>query len=46
MDEKAPLVETACQEGWVLFFEHDVHIAACRVAYDGKRYSAGEVLEV
>jgi len=46
MDEKLPVVEQAHEEGWVLFFEHDAHVAACKVAFDGKRYSAGEAIEI
>jgi glyoxylase-like metal-dependent hydrolase (beta-lactamase superfamily II) len=46
MDEKVPVLEQAFDEGWLLFFEHDPHIAACRVAKDGDRYSAGEAVEV
>jgi glyoxylase-like metal-dependent hydrolase (beta-lactamase superfamily II) len=46
MDEKVPVLERAYNEGWVLFLEHDAHVAACKVAHDGKRFSAGESIEI
>jgi glyoxylase-like metal-dependent hydrolase (beta-lactamase superfamily II) len=46
MDEKVPVLERAYKEGWVLFFEHDFDVAACKVAYDGKRFSAGEAVKI
>jgi len=42
MDEKVPVLERAHKEGWLLFFEHDISVEACKVHYDGKRFSAGE----
>lgn len=46
MDEKAPILKQAYEEGWVLFFEHDAHVAACRVELEGDRFSAGETVEI
>jgi glyoxylase-like metal-dependent hydrolase (beta-lactamase superfamily II) len=46
MDEKVPILERAYNEGWVLFLEHDANVAACKVAYDGRRFHAGETVEI
>jgi glyoxylase-like metal-dependent hydrolase (beta-lactamase superfamily II) len=46
MDEKVPILEQAYNEGWLLFFEHDAHVAACRVEKDGDRYAAGERVDI
>jgi glyoxylase-like metal-dependent hydrolase (beta-lactamase superfamily II) len=46
MDEKTPILEKAYKEGWLLFFEHDIAVEACKVDYDGKRFSAGETAEL
>ncbi len=46
MDEKVPVLEQAYKDDWVLFFEHDADVEACRVTADGKRYTAGEAVEI
>ncbi len=43
MDEKVRILNRADEDGWILFFEHDAHIAACRLEYDGKRFRPGEI---
>ncbi len=40
IEEKKQLMAQAVEENWVLFFEHDPHIAACTVRDDG----AGHVI--
>jgi glyoxylase-like metal-dependent hydrolase (beta-lactamase superfamily II) len=44
MEEKVSLLERAETENWVLFFEHDAHLTACRLQRDGKRLVPGEVI--
>jgi len=44
MEEKLPILERATGDNWVLFFEHDAHLAGCRLIRDGKRFSVGEEL--
>jgi glyoxylase-like metal-dependent hydrolase (beta-lactamase superfamily II) len=39
MEEKTSLLERAEAGRWVLCFEHDAHMEACRVRRDGKRYT-------
>ena len=47
LKEKKRLLERAAAEGWVLFFEHDPRIAACRVRRNEKgRYEIAERLEM
>lgn len=46
MDEKVPVLEQAVSEGWVLFFEHDAHVAACRVVAENGRFAAGDPVEI
>jgi glyoxylase-like metal-dependent hydrolase (beta-lactamase superfamily II) len=46
MDEKVPILERAVAEGWVLFFEHDAHVAACRVRHEDGRFSAGDPVDL
>jgi len=41
MREKAGVLERAVAENWVLFFEHDAHLEACRIVKDGKRFGVG-----
>ena len=36
IEEKKQLLAQALEERWVLFFEHDPHVAACTVKDDGK----------
>jgi len=42
MEEKVPLLERAADEDWVLFFEHDAELPACRVTRHGSRVQRGE----
>ncbi len=42
MEEKAALLERASAGSWLLCFEHDAHMAACRLVKDGKRFTPGE----
>jgi glyoxylase-like metal-dependent hydrolase (beta-lactamase superfamily II) len=46
MEEKAAILERAAAENWILFFEHDAHLEACRIVKDGKRFARGEALTV
>ena len=46
MEEKAPIVEQAYQDQWILFFEHDAQMEACRLEGDGRRYRAGRALAI
>jgi glyoxylase-like metal-dependent hydrolase (beta-lactamase superfamily II) len=41
MDEKSRVLERAVAENWVLFFEHDATLEACRIVKDGKRFAKG-----
>lgn len=38
MEEKTSILTRAVAENWVMVFEHDAHVAACRMARDGKRF--------
>jgi glyoxylase-like metal-dependent hydrolase (beta-lactamase superfamily II) len=42
MTEKSALLDRAVAGNWVLFFEHDAHLEACRILKDGKRFAMGE----
>jgi hypothetical protein len=46
MNEKRPILERANAENWILFFEHDAHLEACRVAREGKRFLVGDEVNV
>jgi glyoxylase-like metal-dependent hydrolase (beta-lactamase superfamily II) len=41
MEEKERFLTSAVAESWVLCFEHDPVVAACRVVKEGRNYSAG-----
>lgn len=41
MEEKTPVMERAYSDRWILFFEHDAHLEACRLEGDGKRFTPG-----
>lgn len=41
MEEKARVLDRAVAENWILFFEHDAHLEACRIVKDGKRFAQG-----
>ncbi len=46
MEEKRALLERVVAEGWVLFFEHDAHLEAARVAPEGRRIAVSEAVSV
>ncbi|HXV13841.1 MAG TPA: MBL fold metallo-hydrolase [Candidatus Krumholzibacteria bacterium] len=46
MEEKAALLERAEAGKWLLCFEHDAHMEACRVTREGKRFTAGETVRI
>jgi len=46
MEEKTAILDRAAAEGWVLVFEHDAHLAACRVLKDGRRFAMGDAVTV
>ena len=39
MKEKQYLLNEMYQKKWILFFEHDPNIQACRIGWDGKKYN-------
>lgn len=45
MDEKVRILERAEKEDWILFFEHDAHLPACRLKREGRRLLPGEALD-
>jgi glyoxylase-like metal-dependent hydrolase (beta-lactamase superfamily II) len=47
LEEKRRLLSAAADEGWILFFEHDPSIAACRVRRDDRgRFAISETVAV
>ena len=46
MNEKSALLERAVMEGWILIFEHDAHLEACRILRDGRRFAPAEAVTV
>lgn len=46
MEEKAAMLERAAAEGWVLVFEHDAHLEACRIQRNGKRFALADEVVV
>lgn len=42
MEEKAALLDRAEAGKWLLCFEHDAHMEACRLKREGKRFAPGE----
>lgn len=46
MVEKSLTLTKAVQESWVLFFEHDPNVEACRVIEENGRFSMGETLKL
>lgn len=46
MEEKVPVLERAHSENWILFFEHDAHLPACRLSREGKRFGVAEKVEM
>lgn len=45
VEEKRSILPRVVDENWVLFFEHDPLIQACRVQFDGKHYGLKEKVE-
>lgn len=46
MSEKTEVLERAARENWILFFEHDPHLEACRVRFDDGRVTQGDPVDV
>ncbi len=46
MEEKTDVLERALLENWILFFEHDAHLEACRIVKDGKRFAMGAAVQL
>ena len=46
MEEKVRILEQAAREDWILFFEHDADVAACRVEEERGRFRTGERVEL
>lgn len=44
LEEKRRILERACAEGWILVFEHDPRVAACRVNVGAKGAQIAEEL--
>jgi hypothetical protein len=40
------MLEKAAAERWILFFEHDPAVVACRVISENGRFRAGEAVSV
>jgi glyoxylase-like metal-dependent hydrolase (beta-lactamase superfamily II) len=45
IEEKRMLLAAAAEEGWILFFEHDPHVAACTVKEEQGEVVVNEVLK-
>lgn len=45
MEEKVRILDRAEKEDWVLFFEHDAHLAGCRLVREGKRLHPGQTFD-
>ncbi len=41
MEEKSGILARAAEEDWILFFEHDAHLEACRIVKEGRRFAPG-----
>ena len=46
MKEKQKLLQKMEREDWILFFEHDPHIQACKVHKDGKHYKLNKEIKI
>ena len=46
MEEKQKLLQKMEREDWILFFEHDPHIQACKVHKDGKHYKLNKRIQI
>jgi len=40
--EKERVLSQAAEEGWVVFFEHDVRVATARIGREGNRFASME----
>jgi glyoxylase-like metal-dependent hydrolase (beta-lactamase superfamily II) len=45
MDEKVRILERAEEQDWILFFEHDAHLAGCRLVREGKKLIPSETYD-
>lgn len=45
VEEKKQLLEKAAKENWIMVFEHDPFIAACRIVKKGKNFEIAEILD-
>jgi len=46
MEEKTGMLQRAAAEKWLIVFEHDPEIEACRIVKDDGRYIRGETVEL
>lgn len=46
MKEKEDFLRRAVERGWILFFEHDPYIEACKVVKEGGKYVKGAQVEL
>ncbi len=46
MKEKEPILEKACEENWILFFEHDPSVIACYIERKNGRFVPGERVDL
>jgi len=46
IEEKKAILAQAVEEGWILFFEHDPSVAACRVREEGGQVVMAERVEI
>lgn len=46
MEEKEPVLRNACDERWMLYFEHDPAVIACFVEEENGRFVPGEKLDL
>jgi glyoxylase-like metal-dependent hydrolase (beta-lactamase superfamily II) len=46
MVEKSLMLRTAAEENWILFFEHDPVVEACRITQDDGRFSVAENVSI
>ena len=46
IEEKKTHIGRAADEGWIIFFEHDADVTACRVNRTERDFEAGEEVEI
>lgn len=46
VQEKKRILPRMVAEDWILFFEHDPGITACKVSYDGRHYHRGNIVDI